>query len=135
MSKPKASDRTVDLFSGKTKEEENNEAERIKQGLDNVEQSKAGPVTIESNADRYRASAFSGQEWTSLLFGHPKAQEHEYRVSVKDGYAYLEKTAATPATNGAYHYAGVMVPEGDLPRLATVIVAAARAYIAKKKNG
>ncbi len=133
MSKIKAEDKTVDMFTGKTKEEVANETERIKQGLDLVEQPKAtGPVTIESAVDRNRASAFVGQEWTTLLFGHPRSEEHEFRVSLKDGMAYLEKTAAGPGTNGAWSYAGIMLPEGDLPRMAAVIVRATRAYLQRK---
>src|SRR5688500_13369080 len=114
-SKKSASDRTVDMFSGKTQEELNNEAERIKQGLDVVEQPKR-PVTIEEAADKWRANAFVTQEWCSLLFGNPKAEEHQFRVTVKDGMAYLEKTAYGPGSNGAWSYASIMLPEGDLPR-------------------
>lgn len=127
----KAKDRTVDMFSGKTPEEELNEAERIKQGLDNVEQPKESNPAIEANVDRWRASAFAGREFVSKHFGLESAQENQYRWSIDKGVAYLEKTAT--GGSGAYSYAGVFLPEGDLPTIARVTVDAAKDYIKRQK--
>lgn len=127
----KAADRTVDMFSGKTQEEVTNEAERIKQGLDILEQPKE-PVTIEQAADKWRAAAFQGQEWSTKLFGKKEAQEHQYRVSLVAGHVYLEKTGASKGSNGAFSYAGLMFPEGDLPSLARVLVAATKEYLKRE---
>lgn len=131
MSKPKASDRTVDMFSGTTPEEDKNEAERIQQGLDNVEQPKDANPAIEANVDRWRASAFAGREFVSKHFGLEQAQENQYRISVENGVIYLEKTAT--GGSGAYSYAGVFLPEGDLPVLARLFVDAAKDYMKRKK--
>lgn len=127
----KAKDRTVGLFDGKTDKEKADEAERIKQGLDNVEQPKATSPKIEDNVDRWRASAFAGREHVSKFFGLETAHENQYRVSVRDGVGYLEKTGNNDA--GAYSYAGVFFPEGDLPTIARVFVDAAKAYLKEKK--
>lgn len=132
MSKTKASDRTISLLDGKTDKEKADEAERIKQGLDNVEQSKVGDPTIESNVDRWRSQAFSGREVVSKHFGLEEAGDNQYRISMKDGAAYLEKTGNNKA--GAYSYAGVFFPEGDLPVIARVIVDAAKDYMRRSKK-
>lgn len=132
--KPPAADRTIDIFSGRTKEEEANEAERIQQGLDIVAQERGPGLTIEQAADKWRANAFVGQEWSTKNFGSPSSDSNEYRTTLKSGMLYLEKTAANPGTRGAFSYAGLMFPEEDAPKLATAIVAAAKAYLAKVKK-
>lgn len=97
-----------------------------------MEQAKGGVrESIESAADKWRANAFQGQEWTSKHFGSPDAQDNQYRATLKGGVLYLEKLSANDS--GAYAYAGVMFPEADAPKIATVMVAAARTYLEKKK--
>lgn len=126
-----AADRTIDIFTNKTKaeiEEAANEDIRLEPKL---------PETIEEASERWRRVAFQGAEWTTKLFGRPEATENQYRGTVKSGYFYLEKTGngrTISSTGGnAYSYAGVMFPEEDLPKLATVIVGAARDYLNRKK--
>lgn len=129
MKKPKAADRTVSFLDGKTEEEKANEAERIKQGLDNVEQPKEA-VTIERSVDRWRDQAFQGQEHVSGAFGDENAEENQYRCSIKGNHFYLEKTGNND--RGAYSYAGVMFPIWDLLKVARVFVAAAREHVKVK---
>lgn len=133
--KKKATDLTISFLDGKTDEERAYEAERIKQGLDLVSQDagRTGSPTIEDNADRYRANAFSGQEWTSKHFGDAAATSNQYRLSTKNGMMYIEQSR-TLGINGAYGYTGLMLPEQDLPALARVVVDAAKSYIAKQKE-
>jgi hypothetical protein len=133
MSSKKAADRTISFLDGKTDEERQREVERIKQGLDIVEQPKE-PVTIEQSADRWRSTAFAGQEFLTNAFGDPGATESQYRVTLKNGMCYLESCGVNPKSNGAYSYAGVMIPEKDLPRYAQVIVMATRAFLKRNKG-
>lgn len=130
--KPKASDRTVGLFDGKTDKEKADEAERIQQGLDNVDNSKVGSPKIEDNVDRWRASAFEGREAVSKHFGDESAGENQYRLSWRGPVAYLEKTGNNDA--GAYSYAGMFFPEGDMEAVARVFVEAFRAKAKGKKK-
>lgn len=129
--KPSASDRTVGMFDGKTDQEKLDEAERIRQGLDNVEQSKASSDTLEQSADRWRAEAFKGREHVSRFFGLESPHENQYRLSSRDGSLYLEKLGYTDKTDKAYSYAGVFFPEGDIVALAKLFVAHAREYLKK----
>lgn len=129
--KPPAPDRTIDIFSGKTKEEERLEAERIRDGLDNLAETKEY-VSLEESADRCRERAFEMQQWVSDNFGKPEAEDNQYRVSIKGGHFYLDATKNNKA--GAYAYSGFMFPVEDLPKLASVIVQATRAYLQKTKK-
>lgn len=117
--------RTIDLFTGKTAQEQADEAERIRTGSD-LSDTEKSRETIEEASQRWREAAFIGQEWTSQHFGKPDHEGREYRVSIRAGWVYLEQTDNTGM--GAYHYGGLMLPESALPKLATVIVEAARAY-------
>lgn len=121
-----APDRTVDMFSGKTREQETEEAERIQAGLDVAAEAKEKGLTIEQAADKYRANAFTLAEFTSGAFGDEAAAESQYRVTRKNGWLYLERTGVARGGVGAYSYAGLMFPEGELEKLARVFVAAVR---------
>lgn len=129
MKKPSAAARTVDLFSGKTQSEAEDEAERIRAGAD-LSESEKSRETLEEASNRWREAAFTGQEWTSKHFGMPDKSGREYRLSLRNGWLYLEQT--DNGGTGAYHYGGIMFPEEALPKLATVIVEAARAWKAKE---
>lgn len=133
MKKPNAGDRTISFLDGKTQEEKDNEAERIRQGLDLVATPKE-PVTIEKSADRWRAQAFAGQCFLTDAFGDPGAIESQFRITLDKGMAYVETCKASEKSNGAYSYSGVMMPESDLPRFAEVIVKATREYLKKTKG-
>lgn len=126
--KPLASARTIDMFTGKSGQEVADEAERIRQGLDNLEHTKERG-TIAEAANESRERAFQGQDWTSKHFGRDDAEDNQYRTSLKNGYLYLEKMGAN--RSGPFSYAGIMFPEQDAPKMATVLVAAAKAYLAK----
>jgi hypothetical protein len=127
----KAADTTISFIDGKTEKERQEEAERIQANLDVSESHKTGSPTIEDNADRYRANAFSGQEFVTKHFGDPTATTNQYRLTTKNGMMYLEQSRSNGAT-GAYGYAGVMLPRSDLPALARVVVDAAKRYISEQ---
>ena len=83
-------------------------------------------VPLEEDVDRMREKAFLGQEWTSKYFGTPDAEVSEYRVSLRDGYYYLETLRKMPDAKTAYGYTGVMVHERDLYAMVKVLVQAVR---------
>jgi hypothetical protein len=125
--KPSAASRTLDIFSGKTKQEEQDEALRVRTNAD-VRESEKSKETIEEAADRWRAAAFVGQEWTCQHFGKPDHSGRKYRLSLKDGWLYLEWQDTADKGKNAYHYGGLMLPEEAVVELANVIVQAAREY-------
>lgn len=119
--KPSAADRTMGLFGSPPAIDER-EIEVIE------EETKAGErVPVELDADRARAVAFKGQEWTSKYFGSFEAPGNEYRVSKKGPYYYLETILKEPGKPTAYGYTGLMVHERDLMGMTKVLVAAVRA--------
>lgn len=127
-----AEERTVDMFTGKSREDEKNEAQHLIDDRDLGESTREKVETIEQAADSRRETAFQGQQWTTKHFGIPDAQGRQFRVSIRQGWCYLEQTDGNGG--GAYHYAGVMFPEYSLPRLCDCLVPAARAYLAKTKT-
>ncbi len=129
-SKPTAAERTVDLFTGKSKVEAQDEALRISTDADVSETAKS-KETIEEASQRWREAAFVGQEWTTQHFGRPESKGRQYRLTLRNGWAYLEQTDSEG--KGAYHYGGIMFPEYALPLLADVIVPAARTVKGKAK--
>lgn len=128
-SKPSAADRTVDLFSGKTKLEETHEAEPVETG-DTQETREAADPTIEANVDRWRDKAFEVQEWSTRLFGHPENPGSQWRMTKKaiGGRQYYLLERVWSAGKSAASYASFMfLDEGDsLYGLADVVVKAAR---------
>lgn len=137
MQKITASKRTVGLFDGKTDEEKAIEAERIKQDADIAGSEERGPAeTIEEASDRYRRNAFVGQEWTTRHFGDPCDGTEEYRLSIDNGWMYLERTERSERTErqadsgGAFSYRGLFL--GKLPSLGRLLKVLVEAY---KANG
>ncbi len=116
------------MFTGATPEEEKNEAERIRQGLDLVADTarEAASPLPKDNAERWRKAAFDGAEHLSKFFDLEQPGEH-YRISVKNGLAYLERISSNTFT-------GVFLPEGDLPKLARVFVDAAKDYMKRTER-
>lgn len=110
--KVKAEDRTISFLSGKTTEEERAEAERIAANAD-IKETEKSTETIEQAADRWRASAFQGAEWTTKYFPNAK-KGREYRLTRKGDWFYLEKIHGGDT---AYSYAGVMFPADDVQKL------------------
>jgi hypothetical protein len=152
--KPSAAERTADMFTGRTSQE--GSLPSLASPADAADVVKPVADSLEERADRYRAQAFEGQEWTSTLFGNypvdasldvstkapssegahtvEQAKDHrsEWRLSSKNGWLYLEQLRLGRGNTCAYHYAGVMFPESEVMKLADVIVQAARAYRAKQ---
>jgi hypothetical protein len=148
--KPPAEARTIDMFSGRTKAEEQVPPSVSEE--DTMEHRDSGEPTIEEACDRYRAQAFIGQEWTSKFFpnsntggglqtegvpaqvsdqtdtacqGTASDAKERFRLSCKAGWLYLEQLRSTPQGK-AYHYAGVMFPENSLEELTHLFVRCAR---------
>lgn len=119
MAKPKAADRTVDMFSGKTKEEE------IQAATEDVQDAPRAPFEgILGEVDRWRENAFQGQQWTQDVFfdGDPeKAQKSSscdgYRLSSYGSYLYLESVRTEAPGKEVRSYAGFMFPKCDVSKL------------------
>ncbi len=77
--------------------------------------------------DRLRDNAFKVQEWTSKSFGIAPGPANEYRVSLRNGFYYLECVSDS-------RYCGLMIPEADLFNIAGVITTAARSKKAKETD-
>lgn len=128
--KPKASDRTVDMFTGATRLEQQAAA------AEELEPEQREPFNgIEGEVDRWREQAFQGQEWTTKHFYNGQTELHQescsvsteltkesnlkvsipngFRLTLKSGWLYLERISRNGST-AAYHYAGLMMPEMDL---------------------
>ncbi len=121
--KPKkhtAADRTIGMFTGHTTVEEVVAPEVVE------DDEKADRVPLDQDADRLRDNAFRGQEWTTKYFGSPEATGNEYRVSKKGSHYYLETLHRLPGAASVHGYTGVMVHEGDLFNVVTVLVQAVR---------
>lgn len=121
--KPKAADRTVDIFTGKTAVEEASAA--IEEVAQEATREPFGGIS--SEVDRWRDSAFKGQQWTVEAFfnndlsaNQRSSSKDSYRLSIKKGWLYLE-AVQSPGRS----YAGVMFPETDLLKLTEAWVAAA----------
>lgn len=117
----KAADRTIDIFTGKTKEE------TIFAAQEDLQDVHREPFTgIEGESDRWRDSAFTGQQWTTDVFYNGDAKANQlacsnsgYRMTKRGGWIYLERIANP---GNASSYAGVMFPEVDLDKLAGAFV-------------
>lgn len=114
VTKPSAASRTVDMFTGTT------QMEAYQAAVEEVKDEPRGPaLSIEESADRYRASAFVGQEWSSKYWP-PDApigtEKASFRWSRKGDFIYLEQVRSGK-DGRAYHYAGVMFPVSDWEEL------------------
>lgn len=128
-SKPSAADSTVNLFSGRTKVDE--EAPSIIE-QEEVAHGKSSESILEA-ADRWRASAFWCAENLSQSFPDALAGKFEgqsYRLTQKDGNMFLEKFGLKKGE--AYSWVGIMFPADDLYELARTFVDAAKARKAKE---
>lgn len=128
--KPKAADRTVDMFSGKTHMDEVAEAERIATGADlkgEADAERTG-ASMEQKVEAWRDKAFEVQEWSSRLFPHdPDSREKtQFRVTRKNGYCYIERVYSGGDGKSISAYAGLMVHEEDFEGLVKVVVEAYR---------
>lgn len=132
LSKPSATDRTVDMFTGKAPVEVAEEARRIAENADLATTEERGESRpMEDEADRWRSSAFRTQEWMSkhfpVLKGEPASQFRiSHGVVNGQGWYYLEELHSHSGKH-ASSYKGFMVRDEDLFNLTDVIVAAARA--------
>lgn len=118
--KPSAADRTVSMFGSPLPTTLD---ERPIEVIEDDE--KAERIPMELEADKYRAQAFVGQEWTTAAFGHLDAPGNEYRVSRKGTFYYVE-TLGKEAGATCSRYVGLMVHDRDLYALTAVLVQAVR---------
>jgi len=124
---PPAADRTVDMFTGKTK------VEAVSAAVEAVQDTEKGErVSMEADADRMREQAFRVQEWSTKNFGRPEAEGNTYRLTRSGEHYYLEILSKRPGGKEAYAYHGNMFHERDLFAIANVFVEAAKA---KKAGG
>lgn len=115
-SKPKAADRTIDMFTGST----NTEAQ---QENDAPEPAKSSE-TIEQASERWRATAFYAAEFFSKSWDD-KVTGNKYRLTVNKGMMFLETFGLRQGN--AYSWSGVSFPEADLYEITSVLVKAAKA--------
>ncbi len=118
--KPSAADRTVSLFGAQPTTIDERPIEIVE------DDAKAERIPMELEVDRFRASAFQGQEWTTSAFGSFDAPGNEYRVSHKGSFYYLETLAKEPGGKTSYGYVGLMVHDRDLFALTATLVQAVR---------
>lgn len=131
--KPSAAARTIDIFSGKTQVEAEDEAERIKTNADLQEDHTREAVPMEAKLDQWRDKAFEVQEWTSKYFprdphGKDREQFRVTRKALQDGtkMLYVERVHAGGDGKSVTGYAATMVHEEDFLEFAKVVVEAAR---------
>jgi hypothetical protein len=117
--KPSAAERTVDMFSGKTKLEE------VPVATEDVTETHKGSETIEEAADRWRDRALELVEHFSKTFGEV-LEGGSYRLSAKNGTLFLEQYRHS-GSKSAYGWTGVSFPEADLYEITNVFVKAAKA--------
>lgn len=122
MGKSQAKDRTIDLFSGKTKEEE------IAVALEDIQEPVGAkePETIEQASERWRERCFQTSEYLSKRFGKEAIDGGSYRLTVRGGQMLLEQFRHTESGKGAYGWTGIMFPETDLYDITSVFVKAAK---------
>lgn len=118
------------MFTGRSRDEEAKEADRILHNEDLNEHGKER-TPIEASVDEYRSRTMDFVEHVSAVFGKPEATTNQYRITSKSGVVYLEKLGANQA--GPHSYTGLVLPEEDLPVIARVFVEATKAYLARKK--
>jgi hypothetical protein len=118
--KPKAEDRTIDIFSGKTKLEEGQVGEVI-------ESTNQGSETIEEAAERWRANAFYTQETWSKTHPEPtKPLLSKFRLTESGELMLLEKFTMDATGLGSSHWTGVMFKQDDLYELTSCLVRASK---------
>lgn len=128
MAKPKAEDRTIDIFSGKTAMEEKSAACEV------IEEAPKGSETIEQAAERWRATAFWGSEHFSKSWPDRPREKGVYRLTEKDGNLFLEQFVNGTSGN-AYKWAGVMFSTSDLYEITSVFVKASKDKQLKESKG
>ncbi len=131
--KPKAADRTIDMFTGTSK------VERVAAAAEDVQSEAREPFEgIDSEVDRWREQAFQCQDWTTKNFYQEDREKNQadsassaFRLTLKKGWLYLEKVSFVSTENvsvGAekepYSYAGLMMPQKDLFLLMEAILKA-----------
>jgi hypothetical protein len=126
--KSNATDRTVDIFSGKSREDEAQaEAEDVKEAPRLSE-------NIEQAADRWRANAMFTAEHFSKHYDSSEPEIETFRLTSKDGNMFLEKFSSDKKGK-AYHWSGVMFREDSLYELTNVFVKAAKSKRDRERLG
>ncbi len=117
--KPKASDRTVDMFTGKTK------AEELAAAIEDIYENPKSAETIPEAAERWRANAFFTQQHISKHFEDSEYVGGKYRLTEDDKWMYLERYG-TNKPGSVATYTGLMFPKSDIGELTGVFVKAYR---------
>lgn len=135
MKKSSAADRTVSLFQEAIQKATEPTKEEIATAPEDAPEAiKAPAETIEQQAQRWRDTAFYGQETVSKHFGvelMDKAGKETFRLTEKDGWMFLEKYANSK-DGMAYHWSGVMFRSESLYELTGLFVKASRERKAKE---
>jgi len=125
-SKPKAEDRTVDMFTGKTKLDEQKVASEV------VEETYKGSETIETAAERWRATAIFTAELFSKHYNDSVPGTDKYRLTIKGEHMFLEKFSLGK-DGQAYHWAGLMFDKKNLFEITSVFVRASKDAVNVKR--
>ncbi len=123
MKKPKASDRTIDIFTGQT---------NVEAAEDVPEDVSHGDPSIEANADRWRDKAFEVQEHLSKYFNTNEPGE-SFRLTERGDLMLLEVFGSTSGKTYS-KWTGVMFHRDSLYELTSVLVKASKAR-KEKENG
>lgn len=124
--KSKAEDRTVDMFSGKTRVEE------IQVAQEDVQDGHKAFESIEQQAERLREKAFEFAEHLSKNWGQFIDGE-TFRLTTRGEHMYLEQFRHN-GQKDAYGYAGVMFPTKSLYELTGLFVKASKDRQAAEKK-
>lgn len=121
--KPVAADRTVDMFTGKTKLDEAAVGETSLNGadLDKVEKAEGSPA-IEDNCDRWRSKALEVQECLDLVI-NTASLEHQgapvrFRLTARGDLFCLERMEGQPP----WSYLGITLRRSQLRPLTEALV-------------
>ncbi len=121
--KPDAASRTLDMYSPQNLRTE--EVAQAKEVHEDAPDGHKQGESIEVAAERWRANAFFTQEHLSKHFNAGLPGEEKYRLTLKDGWRYLEQFRLD-SKGGAYHYCGVMFRDESLYEITGLFVAASK---------
>jgi len=129
MAKSNASSRTVDMFSGLTRQQV--EAEQKALAEEDAVEAHKQAESIEQAAERWRANAFFTQEHLSKHFNDGEPGTAVYRLTEKDGWQFLEQFRLGK-DGKAYGWTGLMFKDSDLYEITNVFVKASKAKKARE---
>lgn len=121
--KPAAADRTVDMFTGKTKLDEAAIGETSLNGadLEKVEKAEGSPA-IEDNCDRWRSKALEVEECLDTVINPASTESMDapvrFRLTSKGDLFYLERMEGQPP----WSYLGITLRRSQLRPLTEALV-------------